>query len=603
MSSLVDGIRVALPGYDIGGEVGSGGCGVVLSGVHRRLQRRVAIKQIPPQFASDPSVRARFATEARLLAGIDHSHVVSIYDYVQNDDVCLLVMEYLPGGTIESRFMAEGFDLPTTLAISLSCAAGLQSAHSRGVLHRDIKPSNLMFAANGSVKITDFGIAQIVGGADTLATRNGEIVGTPSYIAPEQARGLELSAATDVYALATMTYQLLSGRLPFPSGDDSQAVLYLHAFEKPTPLSSVAPSVPGPIADVVMRGLATDPGDRFDSAESFGVSLATLAAESLGTDWLGPVGIPVTGSEAIVSAAAGNGSSGRRAQRTAVRSALVRPTEPISRSHIGLADLQRRDVGPVQQVLKFRSPWLPRAVALVLGGIAVLITIFGALPPARTGDLPPGALTIAGVDPASGEVSGVDLSHPIPIAVADPNAGEVALVIELIGMPVGHSEMAWKEAPGDTVASPINPYLMAGDLTAVVTVRHHDRSATHHRFVLGSSNNRYLTAFTGATVFVALFAIAYLESSLRSLRRGATEIGRGLTAACSAAALAVAAAAATWLAAGREPAPTVLATATACAAAAGIAASVAAARTGRRRRYRRALRRMALLKTGSGARV
>src|SRR5882757_6900028 len=104
MTSIEDRIRAALPGYDIGEQIGRGGCGVVLSGIHRQLQRQVAIKQIPAQFAEDAAVRRRFLVEARLMASIDHPHVVPVYDYVEDGDLCLLVMEYLPGGTVANRF-------------------------------------------------------------------------------------------------------------------------------------------------------------------------------------------------------------------------------------------------------------------------------------------------------------------------------------------------------------------------------------------------------------------------------------------------------------------------------------------------------------------
>jgi serine/threonine protein kinase len=278
MTTIEDRIRAALPNFDIGGRIGRGGCGVVLSGTHRQLRRQVAIKQIPPQFAESAAVRRRFLVEAQLMASIDHPHVVPVYDYVEDGDLCLLVMEYLPGGTVATRFTTTGFDAASAIAVTLACAAGLEAAHRHGVLHRDIKPANLLFSANGAVKLTDFGIAKIVGGNDTLVTRAGEIVGTPSYIAPEQVRGQKLTPATDVYALATMLYQLLSGVLPFPSGDHGMAVLFMHAFEQPKPLTEVAPTVPEPIADVVMRGLATDPTERFDSAESFGIALAEPAA-------------------------------------------------------------------------------------------------------------------------------------------------------------------------------------------------------------------------------------------------------------------------------------------------------------------------------------
>ncbi|WP_176581961.1 serine/threonine-protein kinase [Nocardia inohanensis] len=298
-------VRAALPGYDVGGQVGRGGCGVVLAGVHRGLNRRVAIKRIPAQFAGDTLVRRRFVDEARVMAGLDHPHVVPVYDYIEHEELCLLVLEYLPGGTVENRFITAGFEATAAVAVALSCAAGLNAAHRNGILHRDVKPSNLMFSANGTLKLTDFGIAKIVGGEDTLVTRAGEIIGTPSYIAPEQVRGQQLSPATDVYALATMLYQLLSGALPFPPGEDALAMLFAHAYGDPVPLAEVAPFVPDPIAEVVMRGLAPDPAARFESAESFGIALAEPAAFCWGTGWLTPVGIPLVGADTIAAAATG----------------------------------------------------------------------------------------------------------------------------------------------------------------------------------------------------------------------------------------------------------------------------------------------------------
>ncbi|MDH6243910.1 serine/threonine-protein kinase [Mycobacterium sp. OTB74] len=302
-------VQDRLPGYQVGDQIGHGGSSVVLAGTHRRLERPVAIKQIRSQFATDPNVRRQFATEARLIASLDHPHVVSIYDYIEDDDLCLLVMEYLPGGTVEKRITTTGFNTAAALAVALSCAAGLEAAHQAGILHRDIKPSNLMFSASGAVKLTDFGIAEVVGDKDAHPTHPSEVFGTPAYIAPEQARGMELSPATDIYALATMLYRLLSGDLPFPSAPDPIDTLFMHAFDAPRPLVDMAPSVPTPIADVVMRGLATDPADRYGSADEFGIALASAAVALWGPNWLGSVGIPVNGSDSILVAAtrAGNG--------------------------------------------------------------------------------------------------------------------------------------------------------------------------------------------------------------------------------------------------------------------------------------------------------
>src|SRR3954464_8675323 len=149
-------------------------------------------------------------------------------------------MELLPGGTLRDRFSTTGFTAPHAVAIALACAAGLSTGHERGVLHRDVKPENMLFAASGAIKVTDFGIAQVVGGSETMLTRAGDVVGTPSYIAPEQVRGMKLSPATDVYALATMLYELLSGGLPFTQDGDAMSVLFKHAYESPIPLGDVA---------------------------------------------------------------------------------------------------------------------------------------------------------------------------------------------------------------------------------------------------------------------------------------------------------------------------------------------------------------------------
>jgi serine/threonine protein kinase len=295
-------IADALPAYDVGGVLGQGGFGVVLAGHHRQLDRRVAIKQLSRAVAADVAVRRRFTAEARVLASLDHPHVVPVYDFVEREDLCLLVMELLPGGTLRDRFTTTGFTAPHAVAISLACAAGLNAAHERGVLHRDVKPENMLFAASGALKVTDFGIAKVVGGAETLLTRAGDVIGTPAYMAPEQVRGGELSPATDVYALATMTYELLSGVLPFTSDGNAMSLLFKHASEAPIPLGEVAAGVPGPVAEVVVQGLTTDPAERSATAAAFGTALAAAGTEAWGPGWLAADGMPVvSGAERIVA--------------------------------------------------------------------------------------------------------------------------------------------------------------------------------------------------------------------------------------------------------------------------------------------------------------
>lgn len=280
-------VAAALPGYEIGDELGRGGWGVVLAGKHRRLGRHVAIKQLPPSFAGDPEVRSRFAAEARLLASLDHPHIVPVYDYVERDGLCLLVMEQLGGGTAWTRFTTEGFDSPATCAMVLCTAVALEHAHGHGVLHRDIKPENLLFTSDrAQVKVADFGIARVLAGGRTMATSAGQVLGTPAYMAPEQATGGPVTPATDVYALGVTLYEMLSGTLPFPRGDSALAVLYQRVHTAPTPLAVVAPDVPAKLAELVMWALMTDPAHRPATANGFALALAERATEAFGSGWL-----------------------------------------------------------------------------------------------------------------------------------------------------------------------------------------------------------------------------------------------------------------------------------------------------------------------------
>jgi serine/threonine protein kinase len=309
-------IRTTLPAYDIGEELGQGGMGVVVSGQHRQLDRQVAIKQLPVAFAADPAVRRRFLSEARLLASLDHPHVVPVYDFVDREDICLLVMEFLPGGTLRSRVTAAGgFTAPHAVAVSLACLSGLSAAHRRGVLHRDVKPENMLFTASGVLKVADFGIAKVLGGPGTVVTRRGDVIGTPAYIAPEQVRGGDLSPATDVYAVATMLYEMLTGVLPFPDVEEDMALLFKHAYEKPVPLGDVAPGVPTAVAAAVMQGLATEPADRFATAESFGTALAEAGTQAWGPGWMSAEQVPIMDAGPIISVA-GYPSGPRRAAPT-----------------------------------------------------------------------------------------------------------------------------------------------------------------------------------------------------------------------------------------------------------------------------------------------
>lgn len=287
-------VAAALPTYEIGGELGRGAHGVVLAGTHRTLERPVAIKQLPRGLGSEPEVKQRFITEARTLASFDHPNIVPIYDFVERDGVCLLVMERLTGGTLWDRMQHARLDAGFASGVVLAACAGLEYAHSRGVLHRDVKPENLMFNAAGVLKLTDFGIAKVIGGL-TLQTQAGYALGTPAYMGPEQAQGIALTPAADVYSLGTVLYELLAGALPYSANSDPVAALYQHVHTDPTPLSEKAPELEPRLAAVVDRALARDLDDRYASAAEFAADLDAAAREAWGDDWAeragaGPVG-------------------------------------------------------------------------------------------------------------------------------------------------------------------------------------------------------------------------------------------------------------------------------------------------------------------------
>ncbi len=322
----------ALPGYEVSGELGRGAMGEVLAGRHVRLERSVAIKRLPSVFADDPEVRARFAAEAKVLASLNHPHVVPVYDYVEERGLCLLVMQALPGGTVWDRFSAEGLSMPAACAVVVATCAGLQHAHNKKVLHRDVKPENLMFDDERVLKVTDFGIATAIGGDETLATLDGKVIGTPAYMAPEQAEGRQAGPQADVYAAGTMLYELLSGRLPFADDGDGMSLLRQRLAGDPTPLDQVAPVVPAPLVEAVMTAIQRRPEDRYATAEQFGIAVAGAASSSWGPEWLEHTELPLLSGGAISSAArttarpvADAGSPQSRATASPVRPESIEP--------------------------------------------------------------------------------------------------------------------------------------------------------------------------------------------------------------------------------------------------------------------------------------
>lgn len=310
-------IASALPGYELGARLGRGAFGLVLAGRHQGLGRDVAIKVLP---VDHEETTERSWSEARLLASLDHPHIVRVYDAVAVEDLHLIVMELLAGGPLTRR--RQDLTAEMSCAVGLAVAAALSYAHGRKVLHRDIKPANVLFDAEGLPKVADFGIAKVAEGSATTASA---VIGTPRYMAPEQILGGRLSAATDLYALGVMLYELLTGRPPFDASLPAPALIHHHLNVLPPPPAGV----PAPVAAVVMRTLAKNPDDRHTSAHAFALDLATAAARAYGPGWISRAGIELR-LDADIRAAADESTVVTPASRTSATPIAPSDTGPPS---------------------------------------------------------------------------------------------------------------------------------------------------------------------------------------------------------------------------------------------------------------------------------
>src|ERR1700681_1489779 len=259
--------------YRVISRVGSGGMADVYCAEDVQLGRRVAVKMLHERFAADAEFVERFRREASSAAGLSHANIVSVYDRGEWGGTYYIVMEYLDGRSLDSVVREEA-PLPAGRAIEITeqVLRAARFAHRRGVVHRDLKPHNVIIDDEGSVNVTDFGIARA--GASEI-TQTGSIMGTARYLSPEQAQGLPVSARSDLYAIGVMLYELLTGTVPF-EGESVVAIALRHLSEPPRPPSSLVPSISPSLDAIVLRALAKNPEERFADADEF---LAALDGE------------------------------------------------------------------------------------------------------------------------------------------------------------------------------------------------------------------------------------------------------------------------------------------------------------------------------------
>ncbi|MCF2707224.1 Stk1 family PASTA domain-containing Ser/Thr kinase [Arcanobacterium haemolyticum] len=278
--------RVLGQRYEVGDLIGRGGMAQVHMGYDTRLSRTVAIKILRTDLAQDPMFLARFRREAQSAAALNHPSIVSVYDTGEEQltsengrTVALpyIIMEYVKGRTVSS-LLSDGDPVPIGEAVQITVGVlnALEYSHHEGIIHRDIKPGNVMLTPDGKVKVMDFGIARAIADSAATMTQTNSVVGTAQYLSPEQARGEVVDARSDLYSAGCLLYELLTGKPPF-TGDSAVAVAYQHVSETPRPASLVAPDVPDSIDRVVMKALAKQREDRYQSAAEFRTELLSAA--------------------------------------------------------------------------------------------------------------------------------------------------------------------------------------------------------------------------------------------------------------------------------------------------------------------------------------
>jgi serine/threonine-protein kinase len=257
--------------YRITEKIGEGGMGTVFKGFDLMLQRDVAIKMLRPELATQTKVVERFHTEAIALAKLNHTNIATVYNFLNHDDDYFMVMEYVPGDTLARIIKSQGaVQVERATTLFLQALDAVSHAHEMGVIHRDIKPANILLSETGVLKLTDFGIARVIGTA--RITRRGSVVGTIEYMSPEQILGEEGDERSDIYSLGILLYEMLLGRVPFES--DSEFELMKSQVEQlPPPPRTVSAHIPLEVEEVIMRSLAKKSEARFQTALEFRAAL------------------------------------------------------------------------------------------------------------------------------------------------------------------------------------------------------------------------------------------------------------------------------------------------------------------------------------------
>jgi eukaryotic-like serine/threonine-protein kinase len=380
-------LRVLGNRYEIHQRLARGGMAQVYLARDRSLDRPVAVKELVPEFAADPSFVERFRREAQAAANLSHPNIVGVYDWGTQDGTYFIIMEYVDGPSLSQVIRRDGPLHPRRAAeLAGEVAAALGSAHARGVVHRDIKPGNVLLSSQGQAKVTDFGIARALSSPDEDLTQAGSVMGTATYFSPEQAQGLPVDPRSDLYSLGVVLYEMVTGRPPF-SGETPLAIAYKHVQDQPAPPTTIISDLPVALEAIIMRLLQKKPQDRYASAEELRADLNRFLA-----------GEP-TAAQRAVPAAAALGAA------TAVQPAAT-----------GAVAVAANDPGPDEEGPRSRTGAFLAAMLLVLLLLAGLLFWFArGLDGGNTVAVPPVVgLTQAAAEDALRQVNLVPVAQPEP---------------------------------------------------------------------------------------------------------------------------------------------------------------------------------------------
>ncbi len=343
--------------YELDGVVGRGGMAEVYRARDLRLDRTVAVKTLRADLARDQTFQARFKREAQSAASLNHPSIVAVYDTGEDNSgaapVPFIVMEYVDGRTIRDLLRDDRRLLPErALEITDGVLRALDYSHRNGIVHRDIKPGNVMLNRQGEIKVMDFGIARATSDAQATMTQTAQVIGTAQYLSPEQARGERVDARSDLYSVGCLLYELLTGRPPF-TGDSPVAIAYQHVRENPIPPSRVDPELPGWADPIVLRAMAKDPADRYQSAAEMRNDIQRALS-----------GYPV-------------GSQIRRTQTYAAQGPGTRRLDPLGQTQLQgqTGALPPYEYGPPEDGSRVASRRRRRPIWPWITGVVVLIVI------------------------------------------------------------------------------------------------------------------------------------------------------------------------------------------------------------------------------------